>query len=124
MDAFLHSAADDIQINHLRTEQYFDVVPEVPASRSESGKMIPGKPGMSTEKIKLYLDARDGSTTPGIQQVNKFKGNIAKTPYFEQEKIGTNAITLKSISSSQFDTDTQKPFVLFTMEIMYPEHAH
>lgn len=124
LDAFQHSQFEGIQINHLRTEQAFDVVPEMKATKTESGKVIPGKPGLTTERIKLYLDARDGSTSPGIMQVNKFKDTIAQTSYFENEHIGTNSITLKTITPPNFDNETQKAFVLFSLECLYPERVH
>jgi hypothetical protein len=119
LDAFMHSPADGVQINHLRTEQAYDITQDVKPAGSSSGK-----PGFSTQHIKLYIDARDASLTPGIVQVNKFKETLAHTAYFEQEKIGTNAITLKNISSLNFDNDTSKPFVSFSMECQYPERIH
>ena len=124
LDAFQHSPVKDIQINHLRTEQYFEVVPDAPPTKTESGKTIPGKPGSATERIKLYLDARDGSPTPGIMQVNKFKDIISQTRYFENEHISTNSISLKSITPPTFDPETQKPFVLFSLECFYQERVH
>jgi hypothetical protein len=119
LDAFMHAPADGVQINHLRTEQAYDITQDVKASGS-----APGKAGCSTQRIKLFIDARDASPSPGIMQVNKFKETLAHTGYFEQEKIGTNAITLKGISSLNFDNDTQKPFVTFSLECQYPERIH
>ena len=76
------------------------------------------------EKIKLYLDARDGSASPGIMQVNKFKSIISASPYFEHERINTNNISLKSITPPNFDPESQKPFVLFSLECFYQERLH
>ena len=112
----------DIQINHLRTEQSFEVSPDTPPVKLESGKTIPGKPGFATERVKLYLDARDGSPAPGIMQVNKFKDIISQTRYFQSERIGTNNITLKSITPPTID-EKQNPFVLFSLECFYQEHV-
>jgi hypothetical protein len=122
LDAFMHSPVNGIQINHLRTEQSYDVQPEVRPTKSDSGGLIAGKPGSATERIKLYIDARDSSTTPGIVQVNKFKDILAHTPYFEGERIGTNAISLKSITPANID-EMQKPFVLFSLECQYQDHV-
>jgi hypothetical protein len=119
LDAFMHAPAENIQINHLRTEQAYDITQEVKVAGS-----TPGKPGSATQRIKLYIDARDASPSPGIVQVNKFKDTLARTGYFEQEKIGTNGITLKNISPLNFDNDTQKPFVTFSLECQYPERVH
>lgn len=125
LDAFMHTpASDGIQINHLRTEQGYDVVPDMPATKSEGGKMMPGKPGYSNERVKLYVDARDGSSNPGIMQVNRFKDVLAHTPYFADQHMSSNSITLKSITPANFDPETQKPFVLFTFECQYPDRIH
>jgi hypothetical protein len=124
LDAFQHSPVDGIQINRMRTEQNYEVVAETPATKLESGKTMPGKPGYSAERIKLYLDARDASSSPGIMQVNKFKDIISQTHYFEGERISSNSISLKSITPPTFDADTQRPFVLFSLECMYPERMH
>ena len=119
LDAFMHSAADGVQISHLRTEQAYDITQE-----AKSGGSGPGKAGFSTQHIKLYIDAQDASPTPGIVQVNKFKETLAHSAYFEREKIGTNAITLKNISSLNFNNETSKPFVSFSLECQYPERIH
>ena len=124
LDAFQHSPVQDIQINHLRTEQNFDVTPDTPPTKLENGKTIPGKPGSATERIKLYLDAVDGSPTPGIMQVNKFKDIISQTRYFQTEHISSNGISLKSITPPSFNSETQKPFVLFSLECFYQERVH
>lgn len=124
LDAFQHSPVEGIQINHLRTEQTYEVMPDTPPQKLESGKTIPGRPGVATERIKLYLDARDDSSNPGIMQVNKFKDTLARTPYFESERIPSNNITLKNITPPTFSTQTQKPFVQFSLECMYQERIH
>ena len=119
LNAFMHAPAENIQINHLRTEQGYEIAQEVKPMGS-----TPGRPGSSTQHIKLFIDARDASTSPGIVQVNKFKDTLARMGYFEGEKIGTNAITLKNISSLNFDNDSQKAFVTFSLECQYPERIH
>jgi hypothetical protein len=124
LDAFQHSPVEGIQINRLHTDQTYEVMPEIPTTRGDNGKMIPGRPGMATERIKLYIDARDGSTNPGIMQVNKFKDIISQTSYFEKERISSNRITLKNITSPTFDNETQKSFVLFSLECPYEDRVH
>jgi hypothetical protein len=124
LDAFQHSPVDGIQINHMRTDQIFEVVPESPSVKAEGGRVIPGRPGVAVEKIKLTLDARDASASPGIVQVNKFKDIISQTSYFEAAHISSNNITLKSITPPNFDPETQKPFVMFKLECAYQERIH
>lgn len=124
LDAFQHSPVENIQVGHLRTEQSFDVVPDSPPVKLDSGKVIPGKAGVATERIKLVVDARDGSPNPGIPQVNKFKDILARTPYFVEQNIGTNSITLKGITPPSIDNANNKPFVVFTLECQYQERIH
>jgi len=124
LDAFQHSPMEGIQINRLRTEQGFEVVADSPPVKTESGKTIPGRPGFAAERVKLYLEARDASSSPGIMQVNKFKDVISQAGYFENLHIGSNNISLKSITPPNFDPNTQKPFVLFSLECNYPERIH
>lgn len=124
LDAFQHCLFEEVQVKRMRTEQGYEVVPETPPVKLESGKTIPGRPGYATERIKLFLDAVDGSPNPGIVQVNKFKDTIAQTHYFQDERIKSNSISLKSISQVGFDPDKQKAFVMFSLECMYPDHVH
>jgi hypothetical protein len=124
LDAFQHSPVNGIQISHLRTEQGYEVIPDLPPTKLDNGKVIPGRPGIAKERIKLYLDARDDSPSPGIIQVNKFKDTLARTAYFETERIMSNNITLKSLSPPVFDNESQKPFVRFSLECYYQERIH
>jgi hypothetical protein len=123
LDALQHSTLEGIQINHFRTEQTLELVPEVKAV-TEEGRKIPGKPAMTTEKIRLILDARDTSPNPGSEQINKFKDVLAHTPYFETERISTNNILLKNLSQPQLDNESGRPYVLFSLECLYPERSH
>jgi hypothetical protein len=119
----MHSPVEGIQINHLRTEQSYDISQEVAPTKA-GGSSTAGKGASATERIKLYIDARDGSSTPGIVQVNKFKDILARTSYFENERIGTNDISLKSITPANIDNETQKPFVLFSLECQYQDRVN
>src|SRR5262249_12671753 len=120
LDSLMHSTVDGIQITHLRTEQGYENFPEVAAVLS-NGKMIPGKPATATQKVKLVLDAKDTSANPGNEQITKFKETLAQTPYFQSEQISTNNILLKNLSTPQLDNESGKPYVLFTLECIYPD---
>jgi hypothetical protein len=120
LDALEHTSVEGVQIQRLRIEHGYEVLPEVKPSTVD-GKFIPGKPGKSTEKIQLVLDAKDTSRNPGGDQVNKFKEVIGESAYFKCNKISTNEIMLKNLATPQLDGETGKPFVQFTFECRYPE---
>jgi hypothetical protein len=122
LDALQHTTVAGIQLLRLRTEQIYE---ETPGTKPivEKGKTIPGKPGGSTERIKLLLDAKDASENPGGDQINKFREMLACTPYFQKQNILTNNIRLKTYSSPQLDNESGKAYVLFSLECSYPDHV-
>lgn len=122
LDSLLHSTVDGIQITHLRTDLSYDSIAEIKAYE-DHGRTIPGKPAAATEKKKLVLDAKDTSANPGDEQINKFKETLAATPYFQAQQISTNNILLKNLSTPQLDNDTGKPYVLFSLECIYPDRT-
>lgn len=122
LDALLHTSVDGIQITHLHTDQAYESTPEVKAT-SEGTKKTPAKPATTVEKIRLVIDAKDGSPNPGGDQINKFKENLAQTAYFVEQHISTNNIFLKNFSTPQIDNESGKAYVLFSLECIYPERA-
>jgi hypothetical protein len=120
LNALMHATVDGIQITHLRTEQSFAQVAEVPPL-IERGHAIGGKPASAVEKTKLILEARDSSANPGNEQINRFKETLAHTPYFETQQISTNNIMLRNLSPPQLDADSGKSYVLFSLECVYPD---
>jgi hypothetical protein len=124
LDSLMHATVDGIQITKFRTDENVDTTLEVKPVLNEAGRMVAnGKPATATEKIRLILDARDASPNPGDEQINKFKETLARTPYFESQKISTNNILLRNLSSPQLDNDSGKPYVLFTLECDYPDRT-
>jgi hypothetical protein len=122
LDALQHSTVEGIQLTRMRTEQNFEITPEVKPTTVD-GKHLPGKPGGSIERIKLILDAKDTSLNPGGDLINRYKENLANTPYFQDEHISTNDILLKNLSAPQRDNESGKPFVQFNLECRYPERT-
>jgi len=118
LDAPMHATVDGIQLTRLRTEQSFEAGPEVPAVKGVAAK------AGAVEKVKLVLDAKDSSANPGNEEITKFKQILAQTPYFQTEKISTNNIMLKNLSSPQLDNDSGKTYVMFTLECLYPDKSH
>jgi hypothetical protein len=127
LDTLLHLPPDvigSVQVVRLRTEQYFDVTRPTPASKSEGGAVIPGKPGSAAEKITLYIDAKDSSPSPGDEQITKYIRALANTPYFLAQQITTNNIQMRITGNLQVDADTGKPFIPFALECAYPRRPH
>lgn len=122
LDAPMHAPVDGIQILRLRTEQNFDLAPAVPEVKENGRVVSQAKPASSVERVKLIFDAKDSSANPGNEQITKFKEALAETPYFEAEQITTNKILLKNLSLPQTDPDSNKGFILFTLECQYPDH--
>jgi len=123
LDALMHSTLDGIQLTTVKTEHLFDVVPEIKPRMGDDKRMIPGKPGSATERIKLYLNAKDTSSNPGGDQVNKFKEILAQTPYFKSQHFSTNDLLLKNLSTPLFDNDSGKAYVQFTFECSYADRV-
>ncbi len=119
LNALQQTTVDDVQLARFRAEQTY-VVAEATKPRTNADQRIsPGRPATITEKIVLFLDARDSSPTPG-DQVNKFKVALTDCPYFQAALGKTNQARLTNLSPPQIGPDG-KPFVLFTFECRYPE---
>jgi hypothetical protein len=121
LNALMHGGAEGIQITRFHLEQSFAQIAEVPGVM-EHGRMAGGKPGVAVEKNKLVLDAKDTSASPGSEAINRFKETLAHCEYFEKHQISTNDILLKNLSTPQLDNESGKPYVLFSLELIYPDH--
>ena len=90
-------------------------------AKTSGTKKLPPKPATSTEKITLTIEARD--VDPAHQNYNKFKEALAKFPYFQASLTNrADALRLTGLSKPSFDpSDPLRPFVLFTLEMQYPE---
>jgi hypothetical protein len=124
LNALMHASVEGIQITKLHTDQSYEVVPKTEAV-IERGKIItPARPAGTLERVKLTLEGKDTSANPGSEQINKFRDTLAHTKYFECQQISTNNILLKNLSAPQLDTESGKPYVLFTLECSYPDKVH
>jgi len=121
LDAFQQAPVEGMQLTALRLEQSFQVTPETPSTKSESGKVIPGRPGGSTEKNRLLLNVLDASANPGPSTVSQFKESLAKNPYFAANRITVNDILLREIGSRIYLQELQTEAVVFKLELSYPD---
>ena len=122
LTALMRATVPGIQITRLNTEQTFDSIAEV-KSVQDRGRTIPGKPGAATEKIKLVLNARDTSSNPGSEQINKFKSALVQTEYFQTQQISTNNVLLKNLQPAQSDPESGKAYVAFSLECNYRDRV-
>ncbi len=108
----------DVRLMRLRTDQSYFLT-EATKAKTNADRVIPGRPGTSTEKILLLLDAKDSAVNPG-DQVNKYKQLVADA--FKSALGTTNEVRLTSLSPPQRGSDG-KSFVLFTLECKFPEQT-
>jgi hypothetical protein len=121
LNAFQQSlvGVDDVQVVRLKTDQSYVVSEEVKPV-SAAGKVTPGKPASSTEKLGLTIEAIDSSTPPG-GQVSRFKEALATVPYFQSSLQKTNGVLLTSLSAPQLGTAARSSYVMFTLQCYFPE---
>jgi hypothetical protein len=117
LNALQLATMDGVQLMRIRLNQTYEVTPAVP-KKTDGGRTVPGRPGTSTEKLMLMLDAKDSSASPG-DAVDKFKERIAEQAYFKTLLNPTNGVKLISLSSPQISDG--KPFVLFNLECYFKE---
>jgi hypothetical protein len=82
-------------------------------------KLKQSYPGNSTEQIILSLDGKDSS--PNLDQMNRYKEELAKLDYFKSCLDSTNAVKLSSLSSPQPSIYGGRPYVLFTLDCRFAD---
>jgi len=119
MNVFQQTVVDDIQLTRLKIEQQYTVTEEV-KGKTNGTKITLRKPATVTEKIVTTVDARDFSTSPGDEQVNKYKEKLATHPYFQAVLGKTNEVRLLNLSRPTFSPEGVV-YVDFSLEIRYPD---
>lgn len=121
LNALQKTTHDDVQLVHLRVVQEYIIVEEVKARTNANRVTVtPGKPGSSTERIALVLDANDSSINAG-EQVLKFKEILAKNDYFQNMLGSSSEMLVKNLSQATQNPETGRPSVMFTLECRFPE---
>lgn len=118
LDALQKIYTPHVQLLRIRLDQAYTIQAPVPAKTDARGVTTPGRPGSSTEKIILTLDAKDSSIIQG-DQVNHYKEAIVNSPYFKSSHVDNADVRLLNLSPAQ-TTVNGKPFVLFTLECRFP----
>jgi hypothetical protein len=122
LNALMRTTVPGVQIVRLRLDQGYTTAPGTPASNT-GGHLVPAKPGASTERTTLMLDAKDGSSNPGDEAIDRFRSSIAHNDFFVGFHLSTNNIFLKNLSTPQVDPDSGASFVLFTLECHFPDQV-
>lgn len=110
----------NVQLTRLRLDQSYSAKAGA-APQTNSVGIVAGRPGTSTEKITLILDARDSGPNPG-DQVNRFKEAVTKQDYFKANLDRTNGVRLLNLLPAQTSA-SGRPFVLFTLECRFTEKS-
>ena len=108
----------NVQLLRVRLDQSFTLQAGTPDTTNTYGVTY-GRPTTSTSRVLLILDVKDSSPNPG-DQVNRYKAALAGQDYFKSGLSLTNGVKLTSLSSPQSSYGS-KPFVLFTLECLYPD---
>jgi hypothetical protein len=119
LNALQQVTVDSVRLTRLKVDQDCFSAAGTPSQTNKNGVIL-GRPSTVTEKIVVWLDARDSSANPG-DQVNKFKEAVANQSYFKATLNKTNGVQLINLSAPQ--TVDGKPCVLFTLKCNFPEYA-
>jgi len=119
LNALQQVTVDGVRLTRLKVDQEYLFTAGTKSQTTKSG-VITGRPDIITEKVVVWLDARDSSANPG-DQVNKFKEAVANQSYFKTTLNKTNGVQLINLSApTVLDS---RPFVLFTLKCNFPDHA-
>ena len=119
LNALQQVTVDGVRLTRLKVDQ--DYIP-IAGTKSQTTKVgvITGRPNTVTEKIVVWLDARDSSANPG-DKVNNFKEAVADQSYFKAMLNKTNGVQLVNLSAPQTGGDG-KPCVFFTLKCFFPDY--
>jgi hypothetical protein len=120
LNALQQVTVDGVRLTRIKVDQDYLTTAGTPSQTTTSG-VITGRPSTVTEKIVVWLEARDSSPSPG-DQVNKFKEAVADQSYFKTMLNKTNGVQLVNLSAPQAGSDG-KPCVLFTLKCNFPDYT-
>ena len=119
LNALQQVTVDGVRLTRLKVDQDYFPAAGTPSQTNKNGVIL-GRPSTVTEKIVVWLDARDSSANPG-DQVNKFKEAVANQSYFKATLNKTNGVQLINLSAPQ--AVDGKTCVLFTLKCNFPEYV-
>jgi hypothetical protein len=118
LNTLQQTTVEDVQLIRFRALEEYVITEPVKAKTGENGRVIPAKPGASTEKITLLLDAQDKSA--GGDAMTRFKQAVSTNAYFQAGLGRANEARLSNLGSPQTSPDG-KSLVPFSLECRYPD---
>ncbi len=113
---------DNVQVIRFLAEQNYVMTESVKTSTNrDSGRVTPGRPGTSTEEIKITIEGRDWGR-PSEQNYARFQEAIQNNPYF-RANLATNGISLLSLSAPAADFETGKTNVGFSLQCVFQKRT-
>jgi hypothetical protein len=122
LNAIESSEIEDIQLTRIRGEQVFEVVNSVSTTNTTAnGPDIKHKPGSSTEKIRLVLEARDYNNQN--QTWTKYKEALADNKFFKRHLKKGEGFVLDGTQSAPMrdPADPLHEYVSFSLVTHLPE---
>ena len=122
LNALQQTVVESIQVVKLRSEQTYTTTdaaaPSAPGKAAATGKVAAAK-----EKTSLFIEAREYGASPADgEQLKQFRAALASFPYFSEHLRKVDGVKLIDLSPVQTDpAEPDRPFVLFTLECLYPE---
>jgi hypothetical protein len=118
LNALQQATMDNVQLIKFRCEQLYSLTEETKA-RTNGDAVMPGKAATVSEKITLFLDAKDSSAKPGDSR-DLFKDRLSGTPYFQKYTGKSSQFLLLNLGMPQTSPEG-KSFVVFNLQFVYPE---
>ena len=122
LNALQTAVVDNIQLMQFHSEQNNILTEETKAKRGEGGQNSSAKPAFVTQKMTIYLSAKDTSVNPG-DKISDYQNVIAKAPFFGSQSNSNNLpmVKLKNLSTPSIDVETGSPAVQFSLECYFPD---
>jgi hypothetical protein len=117
MNALQQVYVSGVQLQQVKIEQGYTLVPGTADKTNEWGVVQRGRPFTSAQAVMLSLQARDSSSNPG-DQVNPYKDALAKLDYFKSNLNPTNGVKLASLSAPQISA-SGRSYVIFSLECRF-----
>jgi hypothetical protein len=118
LNALQQVTTDGVRLTRLKVDQDYFTTAGTKSQTTKNG-VITGRPATITERVVVWLDARDSSINPG-DQVNHFKEAVANQSYFKASLNKINGVQLVNLSAPQAGFES-KPSVLFTLKCNFQE---
>jgi hypothetical protein len=122
LNAIQKSMVEDIQLTRIRTEQSYEIsAPQSQTNTTTTGAVVSRKPAVSTEKVRVLLEARDFNNQN--QTWTKFKESLGKNEYFKRHLgVGESFVLDGTQSAPTRDpSDPLHEYVTFSLVSHMPE---